>query len=303
MIHFAGKAVKMLVFFVAAMLLISVYAMAAEVDGASNIAVAAGCTTGSSLRLRKEANTSSEIVSTLNKGYAVAILDNSTPGWYEIAYNGMRGFVSSDYLIVDRDNVFTTYGRVNGEGVNIRSNATTNSEVLAALEKDTIVTINGLKDGWYSVTCKYGTSGYIRSDFLDMTETTNSSSLSNSILGTATKFKGVRYTWGGCSPRGFDCSGFTRYVYGQHGYDLCHSASAQWLNGPGSQIWSIGALTPGDLVFFNDPSRNAGKACSHAGIYVGNGQFIHASSSRGAVVVTDLSNGYYNRYFVGGRHV
>ena len=60
-------------------------------------------------------------------------------------------------------------------------------------------------------------------------------------------------------------------------------------------------LQPGDLVFFNDPSRNKGKACSHAGIYIGNGQHVHASSSRnGGVITSDLTSGYYNTYFVGG---
>lgn len=69
----------------------------------------------------------------------------------------------------------------------------------------------------------------------------------------------------------------------------------------GTKIYSISELQPGDLVFFNDPSRNKGKACSHAGIYIGNGQHVHASSSRnGGVITSDLTSGYYNTYFVGG---
>ncbi len=69
-------------------------------------------------------------------------------------------------------------------------------------------------------------------------------------------------------------------------------------------MYSISELQPGDLVFFNDPSRNAGKACSHVGIYVGNGKHIHSSSSRsGGVIISDLTSGYYNTYFVGGIHV
>lgn len=105
-------------------------------------------------------------------------------------------------------------------------------------------------------------------------------------------------------PRGFDCSGFTMYVYSQHGYSLPHSATSQWQSGLGTRVYSISELQPGDLVFFNDPSRNAGKACSHAGIYTGDGQFIHSSSSRsGGVIVSSLTSGYYNTYFVGGIHV
>ena len=115
---------------------------------------------------------------------------------------------------------------------------------------------------------------------------------------------GTRYVYGGASPSGFDCSGFTMYVYRQYGYSLPHTATGQWQSGLGSRVYSIGELQPGNLVFFNDPSRNAGKACSHAGIYVGGGQFIHASSSRSrGVIISDLTSGYYNTYFVGGIHV
>ena len=66
----------------------------------------------------------------------------------------------------------------------------------------------------------------------------------------------------------------------------------------------MSALQPGDLVFFCDPSRSNGKACSHAGIYIGGGQFIHSSSSSsGGVIISSLYDTYYNTYYVGGRHV
>ena len=94
------------------------------------------------------------------------------------------------------------------------------------------------------------------------------------------------------------------YIYGQRGYSLPHTATGQWQSGLGTRVYSISELQPGDLVFFNDPSRNAGKACSHVGIYVGNGKHIHSSSSRsGGVIISDLTSGYYNTYFVGGIHV
>ena len=297
MTHFAGKAAKLFFLALPATLLLTAHTMAADV------AVGAGCTTGSSLRLRAEASTSSDIVTTLDKSVAVAILDDSIEGWYKIAYEGNAGYVSADYLLVDQDNIFETYGRVNSDGVNVRSGASTESEVLATVDTDTIVTVNGLVDGWYDVTCKYGTEGYIRSDFLDLTESSSSSS-GSAIVDTAKSYLGVRYVYGGASPSGFDCSGFTMYVYQQHGYSLPHSATSQWQSGLGTKVWSIGALQPGDLVFFNDPSRNAGKACSHAGIYIGDGQFIHSSSSSsGGVIVSSLTSGYYYNYFVGGIHV
>lgn len=295
MTHFAGRAGKVLFLSVLTAMLLAATALAAD------IATGAGCTTGSSLRLRAEPSTSASVVTTLDKSVAVAILDDSVDGWYKIAYNGSTGYVSADYLNVDQDNVFTTYGRVNSDGVNVRSDASTDSSVLATIEEDAIVTVNGLVDGWYDVTCEYGTEGYIRSDFLDLTE---SSSSNSGIAATAKQYLGTGYVYGGASPRGFDCSGFTMYVYSQHGYSLPHSATSQWQSGLGTRVYSISELQPGDLVFFNDPSRNAGKACSHAGIYTGDGQFIHSSSSRGGgVIVSSLTSGYYNTYFVGGIHV
>lgn len=295
MTHFAGRAGKVLFLSVLTAMLLAATALAAD------IATGAGCTTGSSLRLRAEPSTSASVVTTLDKSVAVAILDDSVDGWYKIAYNGSTGYVSADYLNVDQDNVFTTYGRVNSDGVNVRSDASTDSSVLATIEEDAIVTVNGLVDGWYDVTCEYGTEGYIRSDFLDLTE---SSSSNSDIAATAKQYLGTGYVYGGASPRGFDCSGFTMYVYSQHGYSLPHSATSQWQRGLGTRVYSISELQPGDLVFFNDPSRNAGKACSHAGIYTGDGQFIHSSSSRsGGVIVSSLTSGYYNTYFVGGIQV
>lgn len=295
MTHFAGRAGKVLFLSVLTAMLLAATALAAD------IATGAGCTTGSSLRLRAEPSTSASVVTTLDKSVAVAILDDSVDGWYKIAYNGSTGYVSADYLNVDQDNVFTTYGRVNSDGVNVRSDASTDSSVLATIEEDAIVTVNGLVDGWYDVTCEYGTEGYIRSDFLDLTE---SSSSNSDIAATAKQYLGTGYVYGGASPRGFDCSGFTMYVYSQHGYSLPHSATSQWQSGLGTRVYSISELQPGNLVFFNDPSRNAGKACSHAGIYTGDGQFIHSSSSRsGGVIVSSLTSGYYNTYFVGGIQV
>lgn len=292
MTHFAGRAGKVLFLSVLIAMLLAATALAAD------IATGAGCTTGSSLRLRAEPSTSASVVTTLDKSVAVAILDDSVDGWYKIAYNGSTGYVSADYLNVDQDNVFTTYGRVNSDGVNVRSDASTDSSVLATIEEDAIVTVNGLVDGWYDVTCEYGTEGYIRSDFLDLTE---SSSSNSDIAATAKQYLGTGYVYGGASPRGFDCSGFTMYVFKQAGYSLPHSATSQWLSGMGTKIYSISELQPGDLVFFNDPSRNKGKACSHAGIYIGNGKHIHASSANsGGVIISDMTSGYYNTYFVGG---
>lgn len=301
--QFSKKFAKALLLTALSAVLLSGFAAAADLPQA----VGVGVTTGSALRMRSEASTESGIVTMLEKDVAVAVLDDSVEGWYEVAYNGSTGYVSADFLAIDEDNVFESYGRVTGDGVNIRAAATTESDKVTAADADTVVTVTGFKDGWFAVTCQSGREGYIRSDFLTLTNSASASSSgggNGSIVSTAKQYLGTRYVYGGASPSGFDCSGFTMYVMKQFGYNLPHTATGQWQSGAGTRVYSISELQPGDLVFFCDPSRSNGKACSHAGIYVGNGQHIHASSSRSkGVVISDLTSGYYNTYFVGGMHL
>ena len=298
MTHFLHKAVRALVLTGLVTLMLTASAMAAEAQQAIGV----GCTTGSSLRLREKPSTSSSIITVLNKGVAVSVLEPEADGWYHIAYNGKSGYVSADYMILDRDNVFETYGRVSSDGVNLRAAASTEGAVVGSLSQGTSVTVTGFDAGWYFITTQDGLQGYIRSDLLDLTSALASSAAA-SVAESAAAFLGTRYTWGGSSPSGFDCSGFTMYLYKQIGYSLPHSASGQWNSGTGTKVWSIDELQPGDLVFFNDPSRNAGKACSHCGVYTGNGQFIHASSSKNGVIYSSITSGYYYNYFVGGIRV
>ena len=299
MIHHAGKAAGAAALCAALTVLLAATAQASAAD---QIAVGVGCTTGSSLRLRAEASTDSAIVTQLDKSVAVAILGKQD-GWYYVSYDGNNGYLSADYVIEDQDGVFTADGRVNGDGVNVRAEASADAESLATVNTGSAVTVNGFADGWYAVTCQYGTTGYIRSDFVDLTSASASGSASG-VVSVAKQYLGTRYSYGGASPSGFDCSGFTMYCFQQMGVSLPHSATSQWQSGAGQKITSTSGLQSGDLVFFCDPSRSNGKACSHAGIYIGGGQFIHASSSRsGGVIISDLTSGYYNTYFVGGMRI
>ena len=270
---------------------------------ADNIAIGVGCTTGSGLRLRSEASTTSSVVTQMEKSVAVAILGKQD-GWYYVSYDGKSGYVSADYVIEDQDGVFTTKGRVNGDSVNVRASAAADAESVATVDGGSFVTVNGFADGWYAVTCQYGTTGYIRSDFVDLTSAASASTSVSGVVSIAKQYLGTRYTYGGASPGGFDCSGFTMYVFKQMGVSLPHSATSQWQSGAGQKVTSTSALKAGDLVFFCDPSRSLGKACSHAGIYIGDGRFIHASSANsGGVIISGLTSGYYNTYFVGGMRI
>ena len=299
MAHSAGKAVKLVVLSAALTTVLAVSAMAGD-----ELAAGVGAITGSSVRMRADASTAASVVTTLDKGTAVALLSGDENNWYKISYAGSVGYVSADYVVEDQDGVFTSCGRVNSDSVNVRSAASASASVVGTVSQDASVTVNGYADGWYSVTCTYGTTGYIRSDFVDLTASASDNSTGCQIISTAKQYLGTRYVYGGSSPSGFDCSGFTMYIYNQYGYSLPHTATGQWQSTVGSKVYSSSALNTGDLVFFCDPSRSNGKACSHAGIYIGNGQFIHASSSNsGGVIISSLYENYYSSYFVGGKHI
>lgn len=111
---------------------------------------------------------------------------------------------------------------------------------------------------------------------------------SGSVVSTALGYLGTPYVWGGTSPSGFDCSGFVQYVYAQNGVGLPRTSQSQM--GVGNPV-SQGQLQPGDLVFF----RGGG----HVGIYIGDGQYVHAPHTGDVVKVSSLSD----RSFCGAKRV
>jgi cell wall-associated NlpC family hydrolase len=122
-----------------------------------------------------------------------------------------------------------------------------------------------------------------------------SSKKAQEIINYAKQFMGVKYVFGGASPNGFDCSGFTMYVFNKFGINLPHSASSQ--AGLGTAV-SKSNLIPGDLVFF----QTYKSGISHVGIYIGNNNFLEASSSRG-IAITSLSSSYYSTRYIGATRI
>ena len=115
------------------------------------------------------------------------------------------------------------------------------------------------------------------------------------VAAMAPQYLGVRYVYGGASTSGFDCSGFTMWLYKQFGYSLPHTASGQYAN-CGYKV-SRSELQPGDLVFFSSPG--SGGSINHVGVYVGGGEIIHARYSVGQVYRNSLSENYYSTYYAG----
>lgn len=114
------------------------------------------------------------------------------------------------------------------------------------------------------------------------------------ILDIANQYIGVPYIFGGSTPSGFDCSGFTRYVYSAAGIDLPRSADEQYDVG---YSVSMANLQPGDLVFFSTYDSGI----SHVGIYIGNHQFINAASD--GVSISDMDSSYWAARYIGAKRV
>ena len=116
------------------------------------------------------------------------------------------------------------------------------------------------------------------------------------LVGTALSLRGVPYRNGGSDPSGFDCSGFTQYVFARHGRALPREVREQFRVG---RAVEPADLAPGDLVFFatTDPG------VSHVAIVIGSNQFVHAPSSAGVVRVERLSSSYWSQHFIGARRV
>ena len=127
-------------------------------------------------------------------------------------------------------------------------------------------------------------------------ETSSVSGSRSNVISYAYNFIGRPYVWGAEGPRSFDCSGFTKYVYKAFGVNLPHYTGSQI--GEGSSVLRRN-LKQGDLVFFNTD----GSSVSHVGLYIGDGDFIHASSGSRKVTVSNLGQSYYKSKYVGARRI
>lgn len=116
----------------------------------------------------------------------------------------------------------------------------------------------------------------------------------SSLIGLARRFIGTRYRWGATGPAAFDCSGFLQYVHSRMSVTLPRTTYAMFQAG---RPVPAGELMPGDMVFFTTYRPGP----SHAGIYIGDGQFIHSSSGFGSVTITPLSKDYYRKRYLGAR--
>lgn len=124
--------------------------------------------------------------------------------------------------------------------------------------------------------------------------TANASTKGASIINSAQKYMGVPYVWGGTTPAGWDCSGYTQYVMKENGITIPRTAAEQYSKGVAVDKAN---LKVGDMVFFTTYKPGA----SHVGFYMGDGKFIHASSAAKQVTINSLSEEYYIEHYIGAR--
>ena len=227
-------------------------------------------------------------------------------------------------------------GYVKADGLNIREEPTTSSEAIHSLSFNSKITITGEVDGWYRINYE-GKVGFVSQKYVSDTKLPENTSrggvdrtsanevneknvevssaetndvneeqeeeavaetvTGNQVVEYAKKYLGYKYVAGGSSTKGFDCSGFTTYVFKHFGISLNRASKGQIKNGVAVEKSKLQA---GDLVIFNNESNSA---IGHVGIYIGSGKFIHAANKKEGVTITELSMSYYSKRYVGARRV
>ena len=227
-----------------------------------------GASTTTEVNLRSGAGTDNSIIFTASTGTPMIVESKAADGWYRVYVNGTWGYMSADYLSIADTMDVSASGWVNGTGVRMRSGAGTDSQILRVTS--------------YGESASAGT-------------TAGSSEIGQKVVDFAKQYMGYSYVWAGSSPStGFDCSGFVSYVYKSLGYQTNRTAADIYKNGVSVAYED---LQPGDAVFFASSSE----AIGHVGIYIGDGQFIHAPHTGDVVKYDSLSGSYATRFQGGGR--
>ena len=300
---------------------------------ASAASFGTGTVTASALYLRVQPTTDSAALNFAVQGSSVEILADAVDGWYEVQFNGQRGYMFAEYLDVvpapteeapEAEEVPEVEDTSKPEGtpetesapalpqgkvtltsgwLNIRSEASMEGTKVGMIPNHTVVALEDHVDGWYQVTYQ-GVTGYVAERYIVPVEDGSVQEDKPAVTGEAVvtmaaTYLGRPYRYGASGPDAFDCSGFTSYIYRQFGVTLNRSAADQLLYNGTSVAYSD--LQKGDLVFFKE--FGASVAATHVGLYVGDGQFIHASSSGSDVKYSALSNGWFSARYVGARRV
>ena len=286
-------------------------ALAVTGAAAAGISYGAGTVSASVLNIRSGPSTDDTIEGTVASDGIVVILDEPVGNWYHINYRGTEGYVAAEYIknILKAEN-FNATGEIICDWARMRERPDLNAAIIGSYANGTEMEVIGINNGWYKV--KYlGHTGYVRSDLMNIIGTGSESSetymssgsyssLGRQIADFALQYVGYPYVYGEESPsRGFDCSGLVYYVYTHFGYSMCRTATTQYNNN--GWVVDKSQLQPGDLVFFKEYS--GGNDIGHVGIYIGDGKFVHASTSTVGVIISELGSDNYTRRWYGAKRI
>ena len=244
------------------------------------------------INVRSGASLDSSIVGKLYRNDKIEV-NEKIGNWYRCEYNGQETYVSADYVaimkVVDA-NVYT-------DEVPVRKQPNQEAEIIGAYYNGSTPVITEIGDEWCEV-LYYGDLGYVQRSYLDICNEVQpeQNNTGSAVVEYAKQFIGTPYVSGGKGPGGFDCSGFTSYVYAAFGVQLNSSSKTQINQGVAI---SQSELQPGDLVFYN----TSGAGVSHVGIYVGGGNMIHATVPGDTVKISSMNTAYYSSRYVGARRV
>lgn len=271
-------------------------AAADPVCGYTNLGIA---NVDSTLNVRASADESSDIVGKMPKDAGCEILQVEGE-WYQIQSGDVNGYVKGEYLMTGdaakarAAEVMSTVATVTTETLYVREQPNTECTILSLMPMgEELEVLEDLGD-WVKVDMD-GDEGYVSKDYVSisselqkamtMTEVKYGQGVSDirvSLVSYATQFVGNPYVWGGTSlTNGADCSGFVLSVYAKYGISLPHHAASQ--AGCGTKI-SASEAQPGDLFFYGN-----GRGINHVGIYIGNGQVVHASSPKTGIKISNAS--------------
>lgn len=254
------------------------------------------------VNLRKGAGSDTEKLGTLYQGARVQVIEELDKWINIITTDNVKGYVFAEYV---SDKAPVIYKYINSEKLNVRKGPDTETKKLATLQAGDKVQLLENKGEWSRIKTSDNVEGYIKTKYMvnsqkqvsraESTAQPHNADLAAQILEYAQKFVGVKYVYGGSSPKGFDCSGFTSYVFEHFGIKLPRSAAEY--SSVGTKI-SRSDIKPGDIVLLD---RYWNNQLGHVGIYMGNDKFIHASSKKGKVVIAKLSD--YSGTLLGIRRV
>jgi cell wall-associated NlpC family hydrolase len=259
-------------------------------------------------------------------------IPGGTDGWVKAEFMSVEPSIIERLLVAESipDPNPALVGSITDNSVNLREGPDSRYKKVGTINSNEQVDLIGKHKDWFKIRRGDGSEAWVFSDFLSTTErvirrvpaTTNfpalpvvtarssvpgaSASLadipaSGDVASYATRFVGSRYVWGGASPSGFDCSGFTSYVYRQFGVSLPHSAAGQFSTRYGASVGSMDNLAPGDLVFF--VNTGGGRGITHVALYIGGGRIVHAMTPRYGVQISSIYESYWVQHYYGGIRV